>query len=190
MNKDKSSFPLIITVLAIALVPLAYILGRENTKGHLKEGVGEPISESESASRPSRMYAIGQDVVLRDVVLHVYAAQQWSDPNMYLAPTEPGRIFLAVDLSLQNKSRSRISTNPFTLRNNPEKVNLIALAIEDSAGRQYKEAAFLGAEPSFPSNSFPYGDSARGWVTFEIPENLSTATFLCYVGDYIRVRLW
>lgn len=77
--------------------------------------------------------------------------------NMFIKP-EAGNRFVAVLVRVEN------------LSNEPAPYNPLYFKLRDAAGFEYNASLFAAAEPSLKAGELPAGDSALGWVTFEIGE--------------------
>lgn len=92
-----------------------------------------------------------------------------------------GQQFIVVDVEIKNIS----STSRTVSR-------ILAMSLQTPAGFEYEPAAYF-PEPTFPDGDIQPGQTARGNVSFQVPAEIGSMTFVyepsLQVGDIVRVKL-
>ncbi len=156
-------------LLIVAFIFVIIILGAIMIPNYLrmKESATQPQQSSTNQSQSSNTqtqtttYKIGDSIRQGDYVLTVHGIADNVPPeaDIYDRPKE-GNKYYAVDVTIENKGSDVIS------------YNVIYFKLQDSEGYTYD---YTGA---YKKPWFGYGDlqldrKVRGWITFEIPKNLS-----------------
>lgn len=90
---------------------------------------------------------------------------KWTSDNEFIKPSA-GKKIVAVEFQLKNTD------------DEPEAIStLLQFKLKDASNAQY-DITFYGPEPRFPDGELAPGDTARGWVPFEVPEGASGFRFI------------
>jgi hypothetical protein len=79
----------------------------------------------------------------------------WKDPSPYGFRADPGYYHFVVDVEFRNGSTKVVTTNPFDFK------------LQDTANRSYTPT-LGGPKPSYTNRPLQGGESARGWLCFQL----------------------
>jgi hypothetical protein len=92
----------------------------------------------------------------------------WKDPNPY-SRSNPGYYHFAIDVEFKNGSTKVVTTNPFDF------------TLQDTANRSYR-TTFGGPKPSYTNRPLQGGESARGWLCFELANGETPIKLIHTIG--------
>lgn len=157
-------------------VALLSTLNGDITVAQYAEKVGEWVESfpvEDKGSIPSNSNNSSKDVskTVKDpkFIVKVTDIKDYIKPtNEFVSPRENTR-FLAVEILIDNTKNDE----DFVCNEN-------YFPIKDSEGYQYECSLHDAIEPSLASDDIDPGDLSRGWITYEIPNNVSV--------DNLRIR--
>lgn len=112
---------------------------------------------------PAPPVNVGQPAPGNGYTLTVQEVQDPVPPQQYLKPKEGSR-WVAYDVSITNTGTAPLDYNPF-------------YADLKTADNREHNPGIGAAEPSLKSGKLQPGETVRGWITFEIPNEAQPATF-------------
>lgn len=162
-------------IWALGVIAVAVIASISSAGSDDPEKVGEVAQSgavddtsgttgAESAKKST--YAVGEVLKVDNLEAVVLSTNpSFVDSNDFMRPDE-GHKIVGVEFQLKNTgSKSEaIST-------------LIQFALKDASNAQYNVSLY-SPEPRFPDGELAAGDTARGWVGFEVPEAASGFRFI------------
>jgi hypothetical protein len=188
VSRDPRWLTILLASIAVLGIPLAYFLGRESMKNEIRETLFAPFAfaggtESTPEPPPSReVHAVGEEVTQGGITMIVHSAGPWMDTEQFPRNPSPGHVFIAFEVSITNNTDQRFSANSMGFR------------VLDGSGREYSRPTLGGPEPGLPLARLYEGETARGWVTMQVPANLTSATLAyqldSFTGEDIRFKLW
>lgn len=124
---------------------------------------GTQSAASPAAVAPASLPKVGQTAKTQNYTLTLQAVEDPATVSSDIAP-QPGMRRVAVEVTITNTSTQPVAYNPLYAK--------VKLADNTEAN-----VSFLGKEPSLKSGNLGPGESARGWLTFEVPQASQLATF-------------
>jgi hypothetical protein len=100
------------------------------------------------------------------IVIFVHEVIDPLPPGRFFGPDEGNR-WVAVDVSVQNVS------------NKMGDYNALDFKVKTTANHEALSTTFTDQEPQLVAGDLDPGETARGWLTFEIPEDEDLATLVC-----------
>lgn len=132
------------------------------------EKVGEVNASGTDKEQPSSSTFKTGDVVKKgDFEAAVLSVNGDIKSNNQFEKPEEGKKWFAVEFQLKNNGKESESVS-----------TLIQFKLKDSTNAQYDIAFASNPEPKFPDGELAAGDTARGWITFEIPPNSTGLKFI------------
>jgi len=111
---------------------------------------------------PNTLHALGQTAQALDYKLTLTAVKECK-VKYYFQPKK-GYIKLGAEVSVEGTAERQVPVNPFYAE------------LTDAEGETYA-STFAGCEPELKSAQVSIGREARGWISFEIPENARRLKF-------------
>ncbi len=100
------------------------------------------------------LHGVGERAMARDYTMTVLKVEPCVVEPHFQA--KPGHIKLGVEVQIEGRSERAVATNPF------------AASLRDSNDEDYK-AALAGCEPTLRAGHVSSGETARGFISFEVP---------------------
>lgn len=134
-----------------------------------QQGTEAPAAEAPKTEAPatSSDFKVGDVVKKGNFEAVVLSVNPNFKPTNEFEKPEAGNKFYAVEFQVKNndKESEALST-------------LLQFKLKDSSNAQY-DIGFMGTpDPRFPDGELAAGDTARGWVGFEVPTNASGMKFI------------
>lgn len=118
----------------------------------------EPAA-TETPAPSAQLGSVGERIEAGGVALTVKEVKRLASVNDY-SKAKDGNEFLAVEVLAENTGLERAPYNP------------MYFMVKDDQGYEYN-TAMSAPEPSLKSGDLARGESARGWVAFEVPKTAS-----------------
>lgn len=159
-NEKVTIVALIVAALAVLALPIAYNMGR---KAHTVT-IDVPPELARIAQNVQSAQA-RSEAVAASATLTIHAKGPWQSDNMFTKP-KAGASFYAIDVEITNGADTSCNVNPF------------AFTLRDSENREYRHG-MNSPEPSLAARALATGQSARGWLCYELPAGV-TPTVLVF----------
>lgn len=112
-------------------------------------------SQTEPEKGKTKVFKIGDSVNLDGKTVTVNEVKPYTSKNQFLVP-EPGNKFVALDITLRNDSDEAYN------------YNVLEFKLQDNQDYSYTNAV-ADIEPYLATGAIQQGQSARGFIAYEIP---------------------
>jgi len=159
----------------------------QRVQGELDKKLAEEAEEKiEEEPKAPQEFRIGDEILFLDsytgeevcsVIIH--SVENYTDYDKYSAPDE-GRRLAVLDVEIQN------------LSDEVHGYNGLNYALRDADSYRYDNAAWGGKEPRLGAGDLAPGDKMRGWVTLDIPDDITMVEILaspCYCDPPAVIKL-
>ena len=145
----------------------------------LVAGSVTPTAGSTTGSAPSgQVGKVGTPITSAGIELNAVKVETSAKEGITTA--KPGNTLLLVQVAIKNTNKDKAPYNPLYFK------------VKDAGGFEYT-SALIGREPSLKSGELTTGDSAAGWVMFEVPTEAKGLIMsyqpLVLFGGYQTIRI-
>jgi len=159
----------------------------QSVQDMLAEKIEEKPEEAEKEEQKTQKFNIGDEIIASDsdtgeelcsVIIH--SIENYTDYEKRHAPEE-GTRYIAMDVEVHN------------LSNEEQGYNCANYSLRDDDFYIYDDRADIGRkEPDLHVGDLASGDRVRGWVTIEVPENITIIEILastCYLDPPVIIKI-
>lgn len=158
----------------------------QSVQNILAEKIEEKTEEAEKEEQKTQEFEIGYEITASDsdtgedlcsVIIH--SIGNYTDYKKRHAPEEGSR-YIAIEVEVHN------------LSNEEQVYSEVNYYLRDADSYKYDNTVFFCKEPDLSAGYLAPGDRVRGWVTIEVPENVTIVEILaslCYLEPPAIIKI-